>query len=219
METQFWIDSWNEGGFKTSFHRPDVHRYILKHLTPEFLAGKRVLVPLCGKSVDMVYFKEHAEHVVGVELAEKAVYQFFEEQDISFTRTGNRFEADGITLICGDFFALSTKDVGRIDLIYDRASLVALPEPMRIDYIAKIDELLPIGSQQFVNTLEYAPFRPEPPFSVPRSEVEIYYGQTHHIQHLEQPLMPDHGLIRVWGLDYVKEHGFLLTKTGEIELN
>lgn len=219
METQFWIDSWKEGGFKTSFHRPTTHRYILKHLTPDFLRGKRVLVPLCGKSVDMVYFREHASHVVGIELAEEAIYQFFDEQQISFVRNGNRFEAEGLTLICENLFALSAEEVGHIDLIYDRASLVALPEPMRLSYVSKIHELLPNGGQQFINTLEYAPYRPEPPFSVPLADLQLYYGQTHAIEHLEQPLIPDHGLIRVWGLEYVKEHGFLLTKNHDVELN
>ncbi len=217
MEQQFWLDSWHEGGFKTSFHRPDVHPYILKHLTPAVLRGKRILVPLCGKSVDMVYFHQHADHVVGVELAEAAVYQFFEEQKIPFVRCGNRFEADGLTLICDNFLNLTQEDVGNIDLIYDRASLVALPNPMRLDYVHKIEELLPVGGQQFVNTLEYAPFRPEPPFSVPQTDVQIYYGLTHRIEHLEAPLVPHHGLMRVWGLAYVKEHGFLLTKTKEVK--
>lgn len=212
MEAQFWIDSWHIGGAKTSFHRRDIHPYLLKHFPPATLAGKRVLVPLCGKTLDLLYFREHAAQVIGVELVEMAVQQFFAEHDLPFVQWGNRYEAQRLTLICGDFFALTPADVGPLDLIYDRASLVALPLPMRLRYIQQVQALLPVGGQQFVNTLEYAPLLPEPPFSITPEEVAAYYGATHQIQHLEAPVLPEHGMVRKFGLSYLKEHGFLLTK-------
>ena len=94
MEAQFWIDSWNFGGAKTSFHRRDIHPYLLKHFPPATLAGKRVLVPLCGKTLDLLYFREHAAQVTGVELVEKAVLQFFAEHDLPFVQQGNRYEKE-----------------------------------------------------------------------------------------------------------------------------
>jgi thiopurine S-methyltransferase len=219
MEAQFWIDSWNIGGYKTSFHRRDIHPYLFKHLPPQTLRGKRVLVPLCGKTLDLLYFRDHAAHVIGVELVEKAVQQFFAEHDLPFVRRGNRYEAERLTLICGDFFALTPTDVGPLDLIYDRASLVALPLPMRLRYIQQVQALLPVGGQQFVNTLEYAPLLPEPPFSITPDEVAAYYGATHRIQHLEEPLLPEHGMVRKFGLHFLKAHGFLLTKQATVNLN
>ena len=60
MEPQFWIHSWERGGSCISFHRPDIHPYVVKYVTPGFLAGKRVLVPLCGKTVDLLWFRQHA---------------------------------------------------------------------------------------------------------------------------------------------------------------
>ncbi|WMX14983.1 MULTISPECIES: thiopurine S-methyltransferase [unclassified Aureispira] len=212
MEKQFWIDSWNEGGFKTSFHRKDIHPYILEYLTPEKIEGKRILVPLCGKSIDLVYFSQYAKHVIGVELAEKAIYQFFEEQGLAFEKQGNRFESNQLTIINADFFSLSTEAVGEIDLVYDRAALVALPLSMRLKYVAKIQQILPLNAQQFINTLEYAPIKEEPPFSISPKDLMAYYGNSFDVEHLKSPLIPNHGLIRCWGLDYVKEHGFLLTK-------
>jgi len=100
------------------------------------------------------------------------------------------------------------------DLICGGAALVALPLDLRRRYIAKVQELLPVGAQQFVNTLEYAPLLPEPSFSITPAEVAAYYGETHQIQHLEAPLLPEHGMVRKFGLSYLKEHGFLLTKQG-----
>ena len=39
MDASFWLDSWNEGGTKTSFHRRDVHPFAQQYLPPEDLAG------------------------------------------------------------------------------------------------------------------------------------------------------------------------------------
>lgn len=212
MDTQFWLDSWYEGGFKTSFHRRDIHPFILRHFPPQALTGRRILVPLCGKTLDMEYFRQHAQHVIGVELAENAIHQFFEEQRLTYQRYDNRFEAEGLTIICGNFFDISVQNVGKIDMVYDRACLVALPLSMRLQYIKKIHELLPKGGQQFVNTIEYKLSKGEPPFSVSPDELASYYGLTHQIQHLEAVNIPNHGLIRRWGLKYVIEHGFILTR-------
>lgn len=212
MQTQFWIDSWNIGGAKTSFHRTDVHPYVLKYFPPTRLRGKRVLVPLCGKTVDLVYFRAHAAQVIGVELVDKAIQQFFAEQQLPYVRREDRYEAERLTIIHSNFLSLSQADVGHIDLVYDRAALVALPRLMRLRYVQKINTVLPVGGQQFVNTLEYAPTLDEPPFSVTAAEVRQYYGAHYHILHLEQPLLPQHGMVQKFGLQFLKEHGFLLTK-------
>ncbi len=212
MEKNFWIESWSLGGRKTSFHRPDVHPYIIKYLPPDVLKNKRVLVPLCGKSVDLIYFRKYADHVIGVELVSDAVNQFFQEQQLSYTKVDDTYFAEKLTIINSDFFTVSIDQVERIDFVYDRACLVALPIDMRIQYIQKIEELLPFGSQQFVNTLEYYPIKPEPPFSIHPEEVKKYYNHSHTIKHVESKVVENHGLKRAWGLDYVKEHGFILTK-------
>lgn len=215
MKKQFWLDSWDEGGFKTSFHKKDIHPYILKHLPPNQLQGKRLLVPLCGKSVDLVYFAQHALEVIGVELSQKAIYQFFEEQELDYEQKGCFYKSGNLTLIQGDFFALDSTAVGAIDLVYDRAALVALPLSMRLPYIQKIKDLLPNHAQLFINTLEYFPIKEEPPFSISATDLASYYGEEFEIQHLESPLVPNHGLIRCWGLDFVKEHGFWLRPRGK----
>lgn len=214
MKKQFWLNSWEEGGFKTSFHRKDIHPYLLKHLPPSKLQGKRVLVPLCGKSVDLVYFAQHAEEVIGVELSQKAVDQFFEEQELEYQQAGSFYKSGNLTLIQGDFFNLEPAEIGEIDLVYDRAALVALPLSMRLQYIQKVKELLPHHAQLFINTLEYFPLQQQPPFSISATDLASYYGEQFDIQHLESPLVPNHGLIRCWGLDFVKEHGFWLTPRG-----
>ncbi len=212
MEKQFWAESWEQGGRKTSFHKRDIHPYILKYLSPDKLKNKKVLVPLSGKSVDLMYFREFAAHVVGVEFVTKAVEQFFEEQQLPFKKFGNTYFAEKLTMINSDFFNVSKEEIGHVDIVYDRACLVALPPHLRHKYIEKIEEILPLGSLQFVNTLEYHPTKPEPPFSIQPEEVKNYYGASHTVKHLENQIVENHGLKRAWGLDYVKEHGFMLFK-------
>lgn len=216
MEAKFWLDSWDQGGYYTSFHRRDVHPFVQAHTPSDRFAGARVLVPLCGKTNDMLYYRGFAGHVTGVELAEKAILQFFEENGIAYTRAGDRFEAEGITILCADFFALTREDVGRVDLVYDRAALVALPLDMRMRYIAKLDELTPIGGRQLVITLEYDPHLPSAPFAITPEEVAAYYGYGYAIDHVEHQNQPQHGMIRRHGLRYVIEHGFLLEKQRDL---
>jgi len=212
MEHGFWYDSWDKGGFYTSFHRKDVHPFVQQHTPPERFAGSRVLVPLCGKTNDLLYYKDFAKQVIGVELVEKAIYQFFEENKLEFERQGDRFVSDNLTIICGDFFSLRPEDVGPIDLIYDRAALVALPLSMRLDYVRAVDRLSHPGTKQLVITLEYDPILESAPFSVAPEEVAAYYAYGYHIQHIEAPLLPNHGMVRRWKLRYLLEHGFLLEK-------
>ena len=97
MKKQFWSDSWQQGGFKTSFHKTETHPFIKKHLTPSVLKGKRILVPLCGKSVDLVYFKTYAAEVIGVEFVTEAINQFFSEQELTYSKSKNSYTSETVS--------------------------------------------------------------------------------------------------------------------------
>ena len=53
------------------------------------------------------------------------------------------------------FFALDTAQVGAIDLVYDRAALIALPPNVRADYARHLQTLLTPTARIFLITLEY----------------------------------------------------------------
>ena len=219
MEASFWFKSWELGGFYTSFHRKDIHPYVLNYMTPENITGKNVLVPLCGKTVDMLYLSQFANKVIGVELVEEAIIQFFQENRLPFYKLDNEtFVSGNITLLKKDFMALTSQEIGPIDWVLDRASLVALPYEMRIDYLRTLDRLTTIGTQTLLITLEYFPLINSAPFSIDEQEVEQYYGLGHIINHVEQPSLPNHGMVRKWNLDFLIEHGFVLTKYMEVVL-
>jgi thiopurine S-methyltransferase len=52
-------------------------------LTPQ-REKQRFLFPLCGKAVDMAWLASLGHTVVGIELAESALVQFFHEQKIEY---------------------------------------------------------------------------------------------------------------------------------------
>lgn len=211
MEKAFWFNSWELEGHYTSFHRKDIHPYAIKHLPPFALEGRTVLVPLCGKSLDLLYFSQFAHQVIGVEIVEKAIIQFFEENQLAYRQIGSRFVSGNITILCRDFFYLNREDIGPFDIVYDRASLVAMPEPMRMRYLQTLEWLSPVGTLYFLNTLEYAPRLKTPPFSISPAEVASYFP-NYVIDHVESPTLPDHGMVRKFNLTYLKEHGFMMRK-------
>ena len=58
-----WIERWETG--KTGWHEPDGNENLKAHWQ---WSGKRVLVPLCGKTPDLLWLESQGNEVVGVEV-------------------------------------------------------------------------------------------------------------------------------------------------------
>ena len=170
MHEDFWQERWarNEIGF----HLREVNPYLQRHWPDLGLApGAQVLVPLCGKSLDMAWLAGQGYRVLGVELAESAVIAFFAEQELTpeVDQYGafRRYRAGAVELLCGDFFALQAADVADCSGLYDRAALIALPEGMRERYAAHLAAILPSGCAGLLVTLDYPQAEMSgPPFAV-----------------------------------------------------
>jgi thiopurine S-methyltransferase len=180
MDPEFWHARWANN--QIGFHQDDINPY-LRHFWPVLgLRPKaRVFVPLCGKSRDLLWLREQGFDVVGVELSHLAVQAFFEENDLSATVTSSgglvSHRAEGITLYCGDFFALTPAMLGNVAGVFDRAALIALPPKMRLAYVNHMAQLLPAGATTLLITFEYPQHEMAgPPFSVPEEEVRALYG-------------------------------------------
>jgi thiopurine S-methyltransferase len=173
VDHAFWHARWQEG--RIGFHEGQPNSFLTAHHA--WLAGcHRVLVPLCGKTADMAFLASRGHAVVGVELVEDAVRQFFAEHSAepSITRQGDLaiYSAGAITIIAGDLFAMSQAVVGTIDGIYDRAALVALPADLRRRYTKQLRTLAPGARRELLVSLDYPDGASEgPPFSVPEAEV------------------------------------------------
>jgi thiopurine S-methyltransferase len=177
VTNDFWVERWREGSI--AFHEGTPNTLLSAHLG-HLGANRRVLVPLCGKSEDLVFLAAQGHAVVGIELVEDAVKAFFAEHAITpaITRHDRHVEyAHGaIRLFAGDYFAVTSSLLGPLDAVYDRAALVALPAELRPRYAQHTRSLLAPSSPMVLVTLEYDQSRASgPPFSVPEAEVrEIY---------------------------------------------
>lgn len=175
MESQFWHQRWASN--QIGFHQSETHPLLQRHwssLDPK--PGDGVFVPLCGKTRDLWWLKEQAQRPTGVELSPVAVEAFYAEAGVTAVHTGHgaleRWSGGEITLFSGDFFALRPEDVADCKLIYDRASLIALPAAMRQAYAAHLRLLFPQGTRMLLIALEYSPSGASgPPFSVSDAEV------------------------------------------------
>ncbi len=180
MEVDFWQQRWREG--QIGFHLQEVNPLLSMYWPVLGLPkGARVLVPLCGKSRDLVWLAEQGYQVIGVELSNLAVDAFFQEQHLIPVQKSHGQHSghyvDGIEIWCGDFFAMQPSQVGHIDAIYDRAALIALPQSMRERYVQQLLELAGKVPQLLI-TLDYPQDQMAgPPFAVSPQEVERLYGQ------------------------------------------
>lgn len=189
MDRTFWLERWQNHDI--GFHHTKPQPVLVKHWPAIDVAkGGNVLVPLCGKSLDMVWLAEQGFNVIGVELSDIAVAEFFSERAITpaVKKTGKfTVSASGpIEIWRGDFFELSTAELPRIDALYDRAALVAMPDDMRPRYAAKLAELLTPGARGLLIGLDYNINEMKgPPFPVPQSEVRKLLGSHFDIELLD----------------------------------
>ena len=164
-----WLERWKIG--RTGWHEPQGNRNLREHWT---LSDRRVLVPMCGKSPDLLWIEAQGNEVVGVELSDIAVRGFFEENELDCEAVagalpGYRALERNITLYCGDFFDFTAEP---FDAHYDRGALVALTADLRTRYARHTMSLLADEAHQFVITVEYDQAVCDgPPFSVGPEEV------------------------------------------------
>lgn len=158
-DNTLWLQLWRE--HRIAFHQEAVNP-LLARFWPALRVTRhnRVFVPLCGKSLDMIWLAKCGHDVIGVELSPVAVRAFFNENHLYPTRreTGDftMWHAGRITILCGDYFALQPQDLGHIDTVYDRAALTALPAHIRAAYIAQLRRIVPDTANVFLLTVEDA---------------------------------------------------------------
>ena len=217
MGPKFWQERWalNQIGF----HLPEVNPYLQRHLPQLALEeGAKVLVPLCGKSLDLMWLASQGHRVLGVELSEQAVEAFFTEQNLTpqITQRGEFkvYQADLIEVWCGDVFALGAEAVADCTALYDRAALIALPPLMRVGYAECLNRLLPSGCQGLLITLDYDQTQKAgPPFAVTDDEISVLFAPRWSLQVLEeQDILGDSWKFVQVGVTRLGERAYQMTK-------
>jgi thiopurine S-methyltransferase len=177
----FWAERWREG--RIGFHEGRVNAFLERHVD-RLGAARRVLVPLCGKTEDLAFLASRGHAVVGIEAVEDAVKAFFREHDLTPEVTelkhARSYTAGAVTILAGDFFAVTAKEVGAPAAFYDRAAIVALAADVRPKYVSHLRTLLAPDATGLVVTFEYDPSKMQPPpFAVPEAELRaLYAGAT-----------------------------------------
>lgn len=188
MHAGFWHARWSRS--EIGFHLAEVNPYLQRYWPDLGLpTGARVLVPLCGKSLDLAWLAGQGFQVTGVELAQRAVEDFFTEHGlepvVSEEGPFRLYRAGSVEIYCGDFFALTEQQLSDCTALYDRAALIALPPPMRERYVAHLTQVLPAGCQGLLVTLDYDQAQMDgPPFAVTDDEVQRLFAQRWQVSNL-----------------------------------
>ena len=205
MNPNFWHERWqhNEIGFHQQEFNAHLQGYWEQLAVP---VGGLVFVPLCGKSRDLLWLRARGHQVLGVELSPIAVRDFFAENTLTpqITRQGAfvRYEADGLAVLCGDFFDLTPELLQSVAGVYDRAALIALPPELRARYVEHSAAVLPAAAGTLLVTMEYPQNEMNgPPFAVHEEEVRRLYARHYTVTCLfskdilaENPRFQERGL-------------------------
>ena len=207
MDPEFWIERWQKG--ETGFHRAVPHDQLARFWSTLGLApGTTIFVPLCGKSLDMVWLAEVGHRVIGAELSELAVDSFFAERglvpDVE-TKPGFSVKRAGpYEIWCGDIFALSPAVTAGVAAVYDRAALVAFPPAEQPRYAAKLGDLTPRAAPIALVGLAFNQSFDGPPFNTGLETVVSLFGPSHEVAVLEardglaaSPNLRDRGVDRL----------------------
>lgn len=184
MDINFWLQRWETNNI--GFHQKQVHPLLVDHFRALDLAkGERVFVPLCGKTLDIGWLLANGHPVAGVELSELAIQQLFAELKLEPTITElgeiKHYHANNIDIFVGDIFHVTREMIGKVDAIFDRAALVALPEVLRIDYAKHLTHITNRAPQLLVSYDYDQSMMKGPPFSVTSEEIHRHYGDDYQI--------------------------------------
>ena len=220
MQADFWKERWRKG--QIGFHQIEVDRNLRAHWDGLGLKeASRVLVPLCGKTLDLLWLQERGHWVDGVELSVVALEWFCLERGVPARRRRSgafdTYAADRLRLFCGDFFDLTPELLGPVDAIYDRAALIAWEPERRRAYADHLTALTRKDGQMLLVTVEYPQSQMAgPPFAVAADEVEGLFGANFSIRKLaREDTLAREQRFRARGLTELHEVCYALTRISE----
>ena len=218
MHHDFWHERWQTG--QIGFHQAAVHPFLARWWARlELPADARIYVPLCGKSLDMVWLAERGHRIVGSELSPIAIHDFFAGRGLEPTCTEEpgfrRHCAGPFEILEGDALALTPDLLGPVGAAYDRAALVALPPDLRRPYAASLARLLPGGAKALLVAFEYPQeMKGGPPFSVESQEILSHCAGRFTVRELERvDILAENPKFAEFGIPALHEIAYALERT------
>ncbi|NWR15889.1 TPMT methyltransferase, partial [Emberiza fucata] len=161
-----WLEKWEMGNI--GFHKEEGHPLLRKYLDVLLngRSGLRIFFPLCGKAVEMKWLADMGHSIVGVEISEQAVKEFFSEHSLPYCEEpvpeisgAKMFQSTSgnISLYCCSIYDLSSSIVGKFDGVWDRGALVAVNPCDRQCYASLMISLVEKNSSYLLVTVSYDP--------------------------------------------------------------
>ena len=212
-----WLKFWENN--ETNWHGDKITQELVEYFELfELEPRDKVFVPLCGKSLDMIYIMNQGFSVVGVEISEIGVRQFFSENNLAYKITKvddfDLYSTENLEIYCGDFFALTSKHLNNVKSVFDRKSLIALEPEVRQKYVKHLNDIISLGARILLVTLQYPQYQMSgPPFSVDKSEVESLFSMTFESRELRSfnDIENESKLTRA-GVNYINNAAYYLRK-------
>jgi thiopurine S-methyltransferase len=195
MQDKDWLIRWQKN--QIGFHEAETNSHLKQYiLSSNLKSGDTIFLPLCGKSADITWLAEQGFQVVGVELSAIAIKSYFCEQGLNYEQLESgpfaAYVSGNIRLLEGSFFDLQREDLADCSLVYDRAALIALEEPVRARYTDWMQSIMGDKADMLLVTLDYDQSEMNgPPFSVSTDEVVRHYGQAFQVHTMLQTEIVD----------------------------
>jgi len=217
VQPDFWLDRWRTA--QIGFHQAAVDRH-LKTYWPRLTvpANSCVFVPLCGKSLDLLWLRTLGHSVLGVELSPVALESFLMEHGIPARRRVladfDLYETEGFKLFCGDYFRLTPALLGNVSAVYDRAALISWPPAARESYVNHLTSLTSRGTQALLIAVEYPPEQMKgPPFPLSRDTIGDLYAGNYSIEELARhEILELEPRLKARGLTELREVCYRMTR-------
>ncbi|KAM4706063.1 thiopurine S-methyltransferase-like isoform 1-T2 [Rhinophrynus dorsalis] len=215
-----WVQRWENRNI--AFHQDNIHQFLSEFLDTMLNNREQlnIFFPLCGKAVDMKWLAHMGHNIVGVDVSEIGLKEFFEESKIDYVEEAMteipgakvfKSTSGNISLYCCNIFDLSDSLIGKFGGIWDRGAMVAMNPCDRERYTNLMLSFMAKDCRYLLVTLNYNPALIKgPPFYVSDADLERFLGPLCTIKHLKTvDAMTDKQ--KDWGLDYYYEKIHLIT--------
>lgn len=216
MEATFWKKRWEDNHI--GFHRQEVNPQLEKLWDRlDISRNDSVLVPLCGKSIDLLWLAQRHTQVDGVELSEIAVNSFFKENQLNVQHIDGQdfdcYQSSNIQIFLGDFFQ-APKLKRLYSAGYDNLGLCALSESYRERYAMVLGDMILPSGKVLMNVVEHQPESvDEPPFSISELVMRHLFETDFKVTVVDRVHHADgHPEVKDGKLSYFDDVAYILTR-------
>lgn len=217
-----WTDLWKNE--KQAWHSDSVDEYLMKYLERcgwREEAYFNVLVPLCGKTVDIKWLLDRGCRVFGVEGVEQAVEALFHQHNLTYTiaplqHNDSLYQCESLPLkvFKCNFFDFPKYNTEKFEMVWDRGSFGSVQPCFRNKYVEVLKQAYASNFHHLISTLTYdqAEYTGGAPYSVDLQTTKQTFGDTISTELLERIECLEYARKSIsTSLTAVHRHIFLLT--------